>query len=74
MIYKSAECTKGTPFHIWSGNDPEGRHEVVRPKMRWIDGVQQDLRALGVRDWREVVTDRQHWNQILHSARSKHWM
>ena len=29
-------------------NDPEGRRGVGRPKNRWIDGAQQDLRTLGV--------------------------
>ena len=31
-------------------NDPEGRRGVGRPKTRWIDGVQADLKALGKRN------------------------
>src|ERR1700744_5423160 len=36
-------------------NNPEGRREVGRPKMRWIEGVESDLRALGVRYWQSVA-------------------
>ena len=33
-------------------NDLEGRRGVGRPKTRWIDGVQADLKALGKRNWK----------------------
>ena len=55
-------------------NVPAGRRSVGRPKMRWIDGVQSDLRALDVRNWTAVAADRQSWNLILDQAKSKFWM
>jgi hypothetical protein len=35
----------------------EGRRAVGRPKLRWIDGVVEDLRKLGMKSWWTVVTD-----------------
>ena len=55
-------------------SEPAGRRGVGRPKNRWSDNVTADLKALGVRNWREAAQDRQRWNQILDQARSKRWM
>ena len=55
-------------------NDPEGRRGVGRPKMRWIDGVESDLRALGIRGWQSVANDRLRWNQILDQAKAHRWL
>ena len=32
-------------------NDPDGRRGVGRPKKRWINGVQAELKKLGKRNW-----------------------
>jgi hypothetical protein len=29
--------------------------------VRWEDGVIQDIRALGVKKWRDVAVDREDW-------------
>lgn len=55
-------------------NDPGGRRGVGRPKARWVDGINQDLRAIGVRNWREAAKDRRSWNGILDRAKSNNWM
>lgn len=54
-------------------NNPQGRRGVGRPKMRWIDGVEQDLKTLQVRNWREKALDRQTWFSIINQARAKKW-
>jgi hypothetical protein len=36
-----------------------GRRE--RPTKRWEEEVERDLQVLGVRRWRELVTDRKKW-------------
>ena len=38
-------------------NNPGGRRGVGRPKMRYIDGVESDPRALGMRCWQSVARD-----------------
>jgi hypothetical protein len=40
---------------------PEGTRNIGRPKLRWEDGVIQDIRALGVKNWRNVAMNREDW-------------
>jgi hypothetical protein len=41
--------------------EPVGKQEHGRPRMRWIDGVVEDLGLLGCRNWRMIVQDRNEW-------------
>ena len=38
---------------------PERTRKVGRPEMRWEDCVRQDIRTLGIRNWRSVALNRQ---------------
>ena len=38
---------------------------VGRQKMRWKDGVDQDMRILEVTNWRKVALDRDEWAKLL---------
>jgi hypothetical protein len=33
----------------------------VRPKVRWLDDVQEDLQAKGIEGWRGKAQDRDLW-------------
>jgi hypothetical protein len=45
---------------------PEGRREVERPRLRWLDDVEADIKkALGVKRWRIKAQDRKEWSAIL---------
>jgi hypothetical protein len=48
---------------------PEGTRKIGRPKLRWEFGVIQDIRALGVKNWRNAAMDREDWKMILKKAR-----
>jgi len=39
----------------------EGRRQRGRPKLRWEDGVTEDARKLGERNWRNAARNRDSW-------------
>jgi hypothetical protein len=40
---------------------PHGKRPRGRPKKRWIDVVEEDLKIIGVEDWRETAQNRDRW-------------
>jgi transcription termination factor 2 len=49
---------------------PEGRHGVGRPRLRWLNDVEADIKALGVKRWRIKSQDRNGWSAILREAKA----
>jgi len=43
---------------------------VALPKFRWEDGVDQDMRTPGVKDWKKFTLDREEWAKLLKKARA----
>ena len=41
-----------------------------RPRRGWKGEVERDLQVLGVRRWKELVTDRKKWNDIVRQAKA----
>jgi hypothetical protein len=58
-----------TPKKIFN-TKPDGARSVGRPKLRWEDGVVQDVRILGVKNWRKVALNRNEWAKLLKKARA----
>ena len=48
----------------------DGARSVGRPKLRWEDGVDQDMRILGVKNWKKVALNRDEWTKLLKKARA----
>jgi hypothetical protein len=46
----------------------DGRRKVGRPKPRWLDCMDNDLKFLGVKRWRKKAEDRSIWAIILKEA------
>jgi hypothetical protein len=42
-----------------------------RPRLRWIDVVEDDLRKLGAKRWRAKALDREEWASIIREAKTK---
>jgi hypothetical protein len=45
-----------------------GRRETGRPKLRPLDGIENDLKSMGVNRWRKKTEDRSVWAVILKEA------
>jgi hypothetical protein len=45
---------------------PEGRRPLGRPRRRWEDNIQMDLREIGFRDvdWIYLAQDRDRWRLL----------
>jgi hypothetical protein len=41
-----------------------------RPRKGWKEEVERDLQVLGVRRWRELVTDRKKWKDIVRQGKA----
>jgi hypothetical protein len=47
---------------------PDGRREAERPKFRWLDSIENDLKSMVVKSWRKKAEDRSVWAIILKEA------
>jgi hypothetical protein len=48
----------------------EGTRRRGRPRKRWKEEVEIDLKVMGVRRWRELVEDRKKWKDIFRQAKA----
>ena len=52
---------------------PDGSRPRGRPRIRWIDDVQDDLESLGHRNtWRSIVGDRTKYRRFVEDAKLLH--
>jgi len=49
---------------------PDGVRSVGRPKLRWEDGVDENIRLLGVKNWKKVALDGDEWAKLFKKARA----
>jgi hypothetical protein len=49
---------------------PDGVRRAGRPRLRWEDGIDQDLRILEIENWKKVALDRDEWAKFLKKARA----
>jgi hypothetical protein len=49
---------------------PCGSRKIGRPKLRWEDGVLQDIRARDIRNWWDMVMRREEWQRLLWKAKA----
>jgi hypothetical protein len=47
-----------------------GIRKTGRPKLRWVDGVIQDIKTLGVKNWRNLAMEKESWQKLLRKARA----
>jgi hypothetical protein len=44
---------------------PEGRRKVGRPRLRWLDDVENDLRVMKIKRWRKKAQNREEWASVI---------
>jgi hypothetical protein len=49
---------------------PIGTRKIGRPKLRWEDDVIQDIKTLGVKNWRNLTMEKESWQMLLRKARA----
>jgi hypothetical protein len=49
----------------------EGRRGRGRPRLRWINDVEDELRKLSVQRWRTKVLEREKWASIIKEVKAK---
>jgi hypothetical protein len=47
----------------------EGTRKRVRLCKRWTDGVEEDLKIMGIRNWLTVARDWKEWRRIVLEAK-----
>ncbi|KAJ9588133.1 hypothetical protein L9F63_018491 [Diploptera punctata] len=48
---------------------PEGRRKGGRQKLRWLDKVEEDLRQLKMKRWRQKASNREEWAVVMKEAK-----
>jgi len=49
---------------------PYKTRPVGRPRLRWMDQVEEDLRRMKITGWRVKIEDRQVWNRIVKETKT----
>jgi hypothetical protein len=57
---------KRNSYVIFVGK-PEGKRPLGRPRHRWVDNIEMDLREIewGGMDWIDLAQDRDQWRALL---------
>jgi hypothetical protein len=51
---------------------PGGRRKIGRPRKRWLDDIEEDLRLMKMKKWRNKATEREIWAKIVWEAKDLH--
>jgi hypothetical protein len=57
------------PRRMMEGRLFTGRRKG-RPRLRWMDDVLADLRAMRIKQWKEKAEDRQRWRLVVKEAKA----
>ena len=49
---------------------PTGRRNRGRPRIRWIEDIEEDIQIMGIREWRKLCKERAEWKKITEKAKT----
>jgi hypothetical protein len=49
---------------------PIGIRKIGRPNLRWEVGVIQEIKTLGVKNWKNLAMEKESWQNLLRKARA----
>ena len=49
---------------------PTGRRIRGRLRKRWVENIEEDIQALGIRGWRKLSKERKEWGRITEKAKT----
>jgi hypothetical protein len=61
-------CSVTGPIIATTKYKPNGRRKAGRPKLRWLDSIENDLESMGAKRWRKKAEGRSVWAVILKGA------
>jgi len=44
---------------------------IQRPRKRWLDIIEEDLKTVGVKEWKEITQDREKWRDMVLAAKTR---
>jgi hypothetical protein len=47
-----------------------GERMVGRPKRRWTEEVERELKGMGVKDWKRLALERDKWKKTVEEAKA----
>jgi hypothetical protein len=47
---------------------PDATRQKGRPRVRWEDDVRNDMRKMGVSNWKETTQERKKWKEVIEQA------
>ena len=50
---------------------PTGRRNRVRPRKRWIEDIEEDIKIKGISGWRKLFKERAEWKKITEKAKTQ---
>jgi hypothetical protein len=56
-----------------SESKPEGGRRRGRPRQKWLEDVEKDLREMKVKRWRQKAVDREEWAFVIKEAKAMRW-
>lgn len=51
---------------------PDGKRSRGRPKKRWIDDVEEDIKKWGIKNYKQKTQNRDEWREVLRQVKALH--